>query len=278
MEVRITTLIENQMSERPELFYEHGLSLFIETMSGMYLFDTGQSGDFIENAKSLGKDLHKLDAVILSHGHYDHTGGVKRLLLELSKSTKIFVGSEFFEKKYKYIADDEYKYIGNAFTESDLSKDGQMVCKIEGYSFRLSHDITIFHHFKKRNSYETIPDKFVLKRPEGYVPDGFPDEISLGIKTSKGLVVVVGCSHVGVVNIVSDIQRRTGEMIYALIGGTHLVDADKSRRDKTIQAFKELRIQKVAVSHCTGEEGIKELRNSFKEEFILNNTGNTIVI
>ena len=96
--------------------------------------------------------------------------------------------------------------------------------------------------------------------------------------TGKGLVVIVGCSHVGIVNILSSIYEKTGIPIYAVIGGTHLIEADELRMQKTIDAFRAMNIKFIAVSHCTGEEGIKRIQQEFSDEFIYNNTGNVIVI
>ena len=111
MKLNITTLIENNPDPNYSLRYEHGLSLLLEIEDTRILFDTGQSGDFIANACKLKKNLEKLDYVILSHGHYDHTGGVKRFLKEMNNRPHFIVGEEFFRYKYKKIGDQIYKYI-----------------------------------------------------------------------------------------------------------------------------------------------------------------------
>lgn len=115
MELKITTLIENQPGQDGRLAFEHGLSLFIEFAGKRLLFDTGQTGAFADNAEKLSIDLSQLDAVILSHGHYDHSGGLARLLPLLSPGTPIYAGKEFFAAKYKKLPGDRFQYNGNPF-------------------------------------------------------------------------------------------------------------------------------------------------------------------
>lgn len=104
------------------------------------------------------------------------------------------------------------------------------------------------------------------------------DEIALGLITHKGLVVIAGCSHVGIINILSNIQEKVRIPIYAVIGGTHLVEADNERIDRTVAAFHEMNIEYIAVSHCTGENAIEKIKKEFNNKFILNNTGNEIYL
>ena len=100
------------------------------------------------------------------------------------------------------------------------------------------------------------------------------DELVLGLLTTKGLVLVVGCSHVGIINILEDVSKRVAYPIYAVLGGTHLVEADERRLTETIKTLKTCKLTQIAVSHCTGEEGIGRLSEEFGERFIWNNTGN----
>ena len=127
----------------------------------------------------------------------------------------------------------------------------------EGITY-LAENIMVFHDFTKVTDYEKRNSRFFLKEKDAYVPDDFRDEIALGIITKKGLVIIGGCSHVGIVNILKTISERVNLPIYAVIGGTHLVEADESRIQKTMDAFKEMNIQLIAVSHCTGDK-----RNNF---------------
>ncbi len=278
MELKITTLIENNSDDLGQLLYEHGLSLYIEADGKNILFDTGESGDFIKNAKSLNKDLDKLDYCIISHGHYDHSGGFEKLVSEVDECPPLIVGEEFFKPKYKTVDALGYKFNGNSFDEGFIAKKQISLRKIKEDMMYLTDHIIVFHHFSKYTEYEKRNNKFFIKENVEYSPDNFDDEISLGIITEKGLVVIVGCSHVGIVNILKTISKRVDIPIYAVIGGTHLIEADEVRMKKTIDAFKEMQIQLVAVSHCTGDEGIRLISQEMKEQFLFNNTGKVIQI
>lgn len=277
VEMKITTLIENRENKDSQLKFEHGLSLYIEVCDEKILFDTGQTGDFVDNAAFLGKDLDKLDYCIISHGHYDHSGGLKRFLATTKKAPKLLVGEEFFRKKYKLVGED-YKEDGNLFSEEDLLNLQVDIQKITEDITYLSDELMVFKNFLSKVSYEEKNNYFFLKGGENYFIDEFVDEIALGIKTSKGLVVIVGCSHVGVVNILQTIQERTKLPIYAVIGGTHLIRANEERIRKTIQAFQDMDIQLVAVSHCTGDVAVEMIQEKMPQQFVYNNTGNIIEI
>ena len=287
MELRITTLIENNPDDKKDLFFEHGLSLLIEADGKRILFDTGQSGDFIKNAKTLNQNLLDLNYVIISHGHYDHSGGFRKFIEVVEKSPKLIVGEEFFAPKYKRVSENEYKYNGNSFDETYIKNKQIPLIKVKEDILYLTKNIMVFHNFARRTDYEKLSNKFYIgddkeniesssHNNSAYMRDEFSDEIVLGINTEKGLVVIVGCSHIGIVNILSTIIERTDVPIYAVIGGTHLVDADEFRIQQTISAFAAMNIRYIAVSHCTGEQGIKEIKDNMEEKFVFNNTGKVI--
>ena len=117
----------------------------------------------------------------------------------------------------------------------------------------------------------------VIKKGEGYILDNFKEEVALVIDTYKGLVVLVGCSHVGIINILNSISKRLNRRIYAVLGGTHLIRCDENRINKTIEAFNELDISTIGLSHCTGEFATIKLKE-LEDRFFLNNTGNRLEI
>ena len=277
-ELRITTLIENMPDEEGKLLAEHGLSLHIEFDGKRILFDTGQTGDFVKNADLLGINLKCLDDIIISHGHYDHSGGVTTVLPEIGRAIPFYVGEGFFVPKYKHLSDGTYRYNGNPFTQQELADcevDLQIVTEDVTY---LTEKILLFKNFPSVSEFEKMNEKFVLSQGEAYSRDEFREEIALGLRTSKGLVLIVGCSHVGICNILQAVSERVDEPIYAVLGGTHLMEADEERLEKTMEIFRKFGVQCIAVSHCTGEQGIALAKETFREQFILNNTGNMFVI
>lgn len=278
MKIKITTLIENMPDDKGILAYEHGFSVFVEADGKKLLFDTGQSGAFAENAKALGIDLSETDAVILSHGHYDHTGGVPALLKELKKKTPFYVGREFFWPKYKCLEDGMWKYNGNPFEQKLLCEESSPA-KIEFVDNSvtwLTEHLVLFKNFAGVTEFEKVNPKFFIRQKTGYEPDLFVDEISLGICSDAGLILIAGCSHVGIVNILEHVKKELGIPVAAVLGGTHLVEADEERLKQTVQAFRNHGVTTIAVSHCTGEEGIRLLMENFPEGFLLNNTGRVI--
>ena len=276
MDLKITTVIENMSDNEEKLAYEHGFSVFVEVDGRKILFDTGQSGAFVKNAEKLGIALEEVDAVVLSHGHYDHTGGVPALLSVLEKKTSFYIGKEFFEPKYKLLEDGSYKYNGNPFKQELLEQNEDLVNLhlIENEVTWLSENIVLLKGFKRVTEYEEINPKFFIKTEDSYEQDLFIDEIALGILTEQGLVLIVGCSHVGIVNILEQVKRTLNIPVTAVLGGTHLVEADRERLAKTAEALRRHGVKNVAVSHCTGEEGMELLKKEFSQGFVLNNTGN----
>lgn len=266
--MKITTLIENHENKGKHLIGEHGLSLLIEADGKRILFDTGQTDAFLENAKKLKVDVRNVQTVVLSHGHYDHTGGMKALL-RTGYQGDILVGKGFFNPKYKKLPDGNWKYNGISLTQEDTTAN-----IIDEPCYKISENLMIFRGFEKRNDFEKPNPHFFIKREEEFVLDEFGDEICLGIKTQKGIILVAGCSHVGIINMVQTVKKETGIKIRGIIGGTHLVEADERRLNETVEALKKEQLEFLAVSHCTGEQHMERLRREFGSRFIENITGN----
>ena len=276
--MKITTLIENKLSEGEDLHIEHGLSIYIEVDNKRLLFDTGKSGMILENANELNVDLSKLDYVLISHGHYDHSGGFKRLVEEINPNIELFVGQGFFNNKHSLREDGEYQFAGNPFDDDYLRDNNIQTHYVSEDITYLTEQIMIFTNFNRKEEFENTNQTMFLKEDGEYIKDEFLEEISLGIKTDRGLVVIVGCSHVGVVNIVDTIIERTGMQIYALIGGTHLVKEDDEKINKVIDYLRDKEIKLIGACHCTGKQGETMLGQQLEENFINNNTGDILYI
>ena len=276
MELRITTLIEDEQDQEKQLLFEHGFSLYIEFDGKKILFDTGQTGAFVKNAVRLQKDLKDLNYVIISHGHYDHGGGVKTALPYLAKGVKMFVGEGFFNPKYKKVKEGEYCFRGIDLTKQEIKDQYIDLQEIQEDVIYLNENILLFKNFRKNNPYETVNPKFVLKKKDQYEQDFFLEELCLGLITKRGLVVITGCSHSGIINIMETIEERVGIPVYGVVGGTHLIEADEKRINWTIEKFESMNIKKIALSHCTGEKAVEMVKERSGEMFIQNHTGNII--
>lgn len=274
--MKITTLIENEVGHNKELKNEFGLSLFIEDEDISLIFDTGKSGDFIFNAQKLQIPLNNIKHVVLSHSHFDHTGGIRKLVDTFNNKFTLHISKTFFEEKHR-ITGVIHEFLGNNFNEKYILDKGININYIDTDEFKLSKNITLFTNFKSLNNFETPTRYYFRKIYDNYILDSMEDELVLGIDTSKGLLIVCGCSHIGIANIVENIKCRTQKKIYGIIGGLHLSKASDERIEKVLKYFDECNIEFFGVSHCTGEKVTKILRES-KKNFIYNNTGNTIII
>jgi 7,8-dihydropterin-6-yl-methyl-4-(beta-D-ribofuranosyl)aminobenzene 5'-phosphate synthase len=161
--MKIITLIENKLGSKRCLYSEHGFSLYIEIEEKKILFDTGQSGNFIENAVKLGVDLKDLNYVIISHGHYDHSGDFKRLIEEINPNIVLYIGKGFFNKKYSLTENEEYKYRGNSFTEKFLEENKIPVIYIDKDIVSITENLLIFTNFNKNEEFENINQSIYLK-------------------------------------------------------------------------------------------------------------------
>ena len=276
MAVTITTLVENTTG-MPNIIAEWGQSLLIEADGKKVLFDTGPSGIFIENAKKLSVDLSDIDAIVLSHGHYDHTGGLKDVLTLVQKAGKrpsgveIIAHPDIFQQKCFYVKGMQPVNIGVPFSRAELEALGARF-NLTGKPVKISENIMTTGEVEISNSFEKIDAILHVQEGDNYIPDCVADDLSVIIKTDKGLVVLLGCAHRGMINNIKHAQKLTGiDRIYAVIGGTHLVSAGPEQMSETVKALKGLNIQKLGASHCTGPKSAAVLAKEFGDTFFFNN-------
>ncbi|ABO49964.1 beta-lactamase domain protein [Desulforamulus reducens MI-1] len=276
MQLKITVIAENDVKKR-YLLAEHGLSLLVKIGNYQLLFDTGQGLAIESNVRAMQLDLTKINAMALSHGHYDHTGGLKRALA-LSGPKPIYAHPGVFDDKYSTNREGEHKSVGIPFSKKELEMLGAEF-HLQSTPIHLGSDIILSGQIPRTTDFEEINDRFVIKKDGKYEVDPLLDDQALFIKTAKGVVVIVGCSHSGIINILKYARQLTGEEdIYAVVGGTHLVEANEERLHRTIEELRAMKVEKLAVSHCTGFQAQVKLKETFGHGFVLNNVGNSICI
>lgn len=271
--MKIITLVENKLGEKEDLEIEHGISLYIEVDGKKILFDTGQEEKFLRNAKKLDVNLRDLDYVIISHGHHDHSGGLPNLIKQVNPEVKIYVGKEFFNRKHSLRINGNYDFVGNPFDESFFKENKLDVEYIDKDVTPITESLSVYTNFKRDKEFDNINETMFISDGDGFIKDEFRDEISLGVKIDKGLVVLVGCSHAGIVNILKTIEERSKQEIYAVVGGTHLIREDDAKINKIIDYLKEKDIKVIGACHCTGKQGETMLTQQLEDNFINNNTG-----
>ncbi len=260
--LRITVLMENKGAGKRLLRSEHGLSLLVEDGCHRVLFDCGQSAGFMENAAMLGIPLSDLEAVVLSHSHYDHAAGF-RCFSQAGYRSPLYVGKGFFSGKYSR-SGIKYTDLSAGWDESYARAHSLGLFTVEG-EMAVCPGMTVFQGFERRHSGEQIPERFVREDGSIFIPDDFSDEILLAADTDEGLVLIVGCSHPGIMNMVDSVASRTGKRISAIIGGTHLGEADEARLDETLSYLHSSGISILGLCHCSGKRAEERASALFGE-------------
>jgi 7,8-dihydropterin-6-yl-methyl-4-(beta-D-ribofuranosyl)aminobenzene 5'-phosphate synthase len=272
MEIKVSTLSENTALHG--YVGEYGLSLFIEADGKRILFDTGLSFSAYHNAQLMGIDLTKVDCIVLSHGHLDHTGGLAEILRRIGKETEVIAHPDVFEARYTLReGQTQEKFIGMPCSKEELENRGAIFTLSKEPVFITPHIITT-GEVPMLTEYEKIESNLLVKEGENFTSDKIADDLSLVINGEFGLVIITGCGHRGIVNILNHARKLTGrDCVYAVIGGIHLFRASDNRIQKTIDEFRAMGIRKLGVSHCTGFHASAKIAQAFPKEFFLNNAG-----
>jgi len=274
MEIRITTLNEN--SAKFGFLAEWGLSVLIETNNVRILMDTGFNVSAVQNAPVLGIDLSKIDKIVLSHGHVDHTGGLHEVLRRTGP-VEVIAHPDIFASKYA-IWEGKEIYVGIPFRQEDLEGLGASF-KLTREPVNLGDGIMTTGEIPMSTSYEEVDPEVFVKREGSTYPDPLNDDLSLIIKTEQGLIVILGCAHHGVINTLHHAQKLTGQkIIHTIIGGLHLFRASKNQVEQTVRALREMQIKKIGVSHCTGFYASARFAQEFGDMFFLNNAGTSLTL
>ena len=247
--MKLMTLLENTGSGNTSLHHEHGLSVFLECGTKRYIFDFGPTEKSLENARRLGVPVEKADFLIGSHGHYDHSGGYPAFVAAGCRQPLV-TGAGYFRRKYS-VEGIKCTYLGNSFDEAFLKAHGieHRVCRDV---LALSETEFIVSGFTRRCEFEAPPERFVLRDGDRFVRDDFSDEVCFVHKLKDGLFVLVGCSHPGILNILSSVQERFRMPVIGVVGGTHLMEASEERIRRTLAIVKGLGLRFVGFNHCSG--------------------------
>jgi len=259
--MKISCIVDNRAPFASNLYTEHGFSLFLNLGNKKVIMDAGKTPTVFKNNFDL-LGLDSVDNVVLSHGHDDHTGGIPALL---NTGAKFFLHPDALIPKYA-VSDENSRYIG--FPKSfDPDKSG-IELEFVSQTTKIGSNLWIFNHVDKYCDFENIPPYLSIKKEGKFFKDKFHDELNLVVETDNGLVVLSGCAHLGLVNILYSAMEYFQDEIYGVIGGSHLINANPQRIERTLDEFKKINPDIIAMGHCTGFEALCRFKNQFEDKFL----------
>jgi len=282
--MKVTVLAENTVAVSFMLLAEHGLSLFIEDFNEdsneRVLFDTGQGLGIVNNAGLLGVDLGSTNKIVLSHGHIDHTRGVKPVFDAIG-GREIICHPAVYDNKYfkgmRFGMEREI-FIGFPYPQKELEQLGARFIFNAGPQ-KITENITATGEIPFKNDFEKIDKDLYIKIDAEFRPDPLPDDQALIVKTDRGISLITGCAHRGLSNTMEYAAALSGvREFYAVLGGTHLQVADMDRIERTIDSIKKFNVQKIGPCHCTGPKALSILANEFGDKFLFISVGSSVEI
>lgn len=271
--VQITILVENTAAGQA-LLAEHGLSFWIKYGEHRLLFDTGQGYVLKNNADRLAIPLEAAEAIVLSHGHYDHTGGLADAI-EAQTSPALFLHPAALTPRFARRSDGAIREIGMPeHCVSIFQKKARPVWTEIPTS--IFEGVSVTGPVPRKTEYEDAGGAF-FRDSACRQPDTFLDDQALYMETSKGTIVVLGCAHAGVINTLNYVQKITDNRpIHAVIGGMHLVAASPERIENTVAELRKIGFQYLMPLHCTGFSAMARLHHEFPEQYRSCPVGTTV--
>jgi len=261
---QIICVVDNQAVPGSKLRSEHGLSLWIETKDGVLLFDTGKTKATLRhNLRKLHLSLQDVDCLALSHAHYDHTGGLE-MVLSKRYGIKIFTNPDILRPRYA-LRDGKYQSIGLPLDPTLLVNNADL--RLSAQPNQIFPDLWTTGVISKRPEPLGSSPHLLVRDDGAWRQDPYQDDMSLVLKTARGLVLICGCCHAGLLNTLIHVEDNFEGPIRMVIGGTHLVSADDQQLDHVISIIQD-RYQGVDLylNHCTGQKAIKRLSTALGDQ------------
>jgi len=263
----IICLVNDETQPGSGLRAEHGLSFLVETEEEDILFDTGSSGQtLLHNASTLGVELRRVTALVISHSHPDHTGGM-RAFLSLVPGCKVSAHPAIFQERFACRRWWKPKYIGLPLSQGEIEEHAEL--NLSSQPVEVAPQIWTTGEVAPRPEAEGRSARHIVHTPHGWAPDPYADDMALVIETPQGLVVVLGCGHAGLLNTLAHVRRTFGGQIQAVLGGAHLLDLGEKEIDHIISILREeYGSPWLYLNHCTGDRALRALRHAFLDRVV----------
>lgn len=258
--MRLTCLVDNCVIYGSALWGEHGLSFLIETGEGNVLWDTGQSGTVLEhNLQALDLQRVPLTAAALSHAHLDHTGGLS-LLLDKHPGLPIYAHRDLFVDRYSRREGVE-RPIGMPWKRQEL--EAQASFRLSDAPQEIVSGVWTTGGIHRRPYPQGASPSHMMRKNGKLVPDEYLDDLSLVLHAEGGIVLLCGCCHAGLRNTLATVRERYDEPLLAIIGGTHLAQADDAELGALVETLSAEGTPRLYLNHCTGEGALLALSRAF---------------
>ena len=278
MSLQLDIVCENTVGRPIAACGEHGFACLLQTSAGRWLFDTGSGETLLANLAALHLDPRNLDGIILSHGHYDHCGGLLTLLRQTGPR-RVYAHPGIFSTRF-WSGQHEQRDISLPFSRHELEAAGAEFVFIKDFA-ELAPGIHFSGEIAREAALETGDPHLVRRSDSGdtWTTDPFADDAALAIDTNKGLVILLGCAHAGLINTVEWFRRNLGDpRIHAIVGGTHLGPASDEQFSATVDYLARLEFDRLGVSHCTGQIRSAQLYAKFPNKVFFANVGTTVKV
>ena len=264
MSCRIRILCENSTGSIAGTLGEHGFAALVQQGDQALLFDTGGGHTLLHNAQRMNVDLRCVHQVVLSHGHYDHAGGLWPLL-QATGPKRVLAHPGIFTRRY-VLREGTMRSAGIPYSEEFLSGMGASFSYSDQFR-EVMPGVFLTGEVPRVTAFEE-GDAGLFCDDAGCVRDGIPDDQSLVVVTAKGLLLLLGCCHAGVVNTLELAREKTGvPEVYAVIGGCHLAFSPQTQIDATLKALKKYGVKKICAGHCTGFNAAARISHEFPGAF-----------
>ncbi|ACQ93268.1 beta-lactamase domain protein [Tolumonas auensis DSM 9187] len=262
----LTVICDNHAAEG--LLPEHGLAFVLRADKNNILFDTGSGETLIHNATRLGIDLADITYLVLSHGHFDHTGGIAQVL-HLNEHCPLIAHPFVLSERYSRHPDLPVRRISMPFSvQAALQQLSPIRLRCQSVSSMLSNNVGVTGKIPRTSLFEDTGGPFYIDEA-GQFNDAIPDDQALWINTPQGLVIILGCCHAGVVNTIEYIRHLAGESrVAGIIGGLHLLHVSPERIEQTLIYLKKLKPDFIYAGHCTGDDVIVTMHENLRDSAV----------